>query len=133
MAAPAKAGQCQPGANVIEVVDRVQQRLPTLRASLPGNLNVAVLTDRTQPLRALVTDVQYELGLAILLVVNVISLSIALGGLFSLPNRIWTLGPALAETIFEGGAQAAVKQAAASYDQIAVNYRGTVLSALAEC
>jgi NodT family efflux transporter outer membrane factor (OMF) lipoprotein len=55
----------------------------------------------------------------------------ALGGLFSLPNRIWTLGPALAETLFDGGArEAAVKQAEASYDQIAANYRGTVLSAL---
>ncbi|WP_219268139.1 efflux transporter outer membrane subunit [Pseudomonas sp. Xaverov 259] len=55
----------------------------------------------------------------------------ALGGLFSLPNRIWTLGPALAETIFDGGArEAAVKQAEASYDQIAAAYRGTVLSAL---
>lgn len=55
----------------------------------------------------------------------------ALGGLFSLPNRIWTLGPALAATLFDGGArEAAVKQAEASYDQIAANYRGTVLSAL---
>lgn len=55
----------------------------------------------------------------------------ALGGLFSLPNRIWTLGPALAETIFDGGArEAAVQQARASYDQDAANYRGTVLSAL---
>jgi len=55
----------------------------------------------------------------------------ALGGLFSLPNRIWTLGPALAETLFDGGArEAAVKQAEASYDQIAANYRGTVLGAL---
>lgn len=55
----------------------------------------------------------------------------ALGGLFSMPNRIWTLGPSLAETLFDGGArEAAVKQAEASYDQIAANYRGTVLSAL---
>ncbi|OLY74977.1 RND transporter [Pseudomonas sp. ATCC PTA-122608] len=55
----------------------------------------------------------------------------ALGGLFSLPNRIWTLGPALAQTLFDGGArEAAVRQAEASYDQIAANYRGTVLSAL---
>jgi outer membrane protein TolC len=54
-----------------------------------------------------------------------------LGGLFSLPNRIWTLGPALAQTLFDGGArEAAVKQAEASYDQIAATYRGTVLSAL---
>lgn len=55
----------------------------------------------------------------------------ALGGLFSLPNRIWTLGPALAETIFDGGAREAAKQQAqASYDQDVANYRGTVLSAL---
>ncbi|MCU1752579.1 efflux transporter outer membrane subunit [Pseudomonas sp. 6D_7.1_Bac1] len=55
----------------------------------------------------------------------------ALGGLFSVPNRIWTLGPALAETIFEGGArEAAVQQAQASYDQDVANYRGTVLGAL---
>ncbi|RON11498.1 RND transporter [Pseudomonas brassicacearum] len=55
----------------------------------------------------------------------------ALGGLFSVPNRVWTLGPALAETIFEGGARkAAVQQARASYDQDVANYRGTVLGAL---
>ena len=55
----------------------------------------------------------------------------ALGSLFSVPNRIWTLGPALAATIFDGGArEAAVQQAQASYDQDAANYRGTVLSAL---
>ncbi|MGA8132780.1 MULTISPECIES: efflux RND transporter permease subunit [Pseudomonas] len=66
--------QRQPGANVIQVVDRVQQLLPTLRASLPGTLKVSVLTDRTQTIRASVTDVQYELGVAILLVVLVIFL-----------------------------------------------------------
>ncbi|SDU92672.1 efflux transporter, outer membrane factor (OMF) lipoprotein, NodT family [Pseudomonas vancouverensis] len=55
----------------------------------------------------------------------------AFGGLFALPNRIWTLGPALAETIFDGGAREAAKQQAqASYDQDVANYRGTVLGAL---
>ncbi|WP_256261292.1 efflux transporter outer membrane subunit [Pseudomonas gingeri] len=55
----------------------------------------------------------------------------ALGGLFSLPNRIWSVGPALAETLFDGGARsAAVKEAEASYDEEVANYRGTVLSAL---
>ncbi|MQT45079.1 RND transporter, partial [Pseudomonas sp. FSL R10-0765] len=55
----------------------------------------------------------------------------ALGSLFSVPNRIWTLGPALAATLFDGGArEAAVQQAQASYDQDAATYRGTVLSAL---
>ncbi|WP_421524284.1 efflux RND transporter permease subunit [Pseudomonas yamanorum] len=64
--------QRQPGANVIQVVDRVQQLLPKLRASLPGTLKVDVLTDRTQTIRASVTDVQYELAMAIGLVVIVI-------------------------------------------------------------
>ncbi|MBK5530818.1 efflux RND transporter permease subunit [Pseudomonas sp. TH06] len=66
--------QRQPGANVIDVVDRVQQLLPKLRASLPATLKVSVLTDRTQTIRASVTDVQYELGVAVLLVVMVIFL-----------------------------------------------------------
>ncbi|WP_407729200.1 efflux transporter outer membrane subunit [Pseudomonas helleri] len=55
----------------------------------------------------------------------------ALGSLFSVPNRIWTLGPALAATLFDGGARgAAVQQAQTGYDQDAATYRGTVLSAL---
>ncbi|MGE8154712.1 efflux RND transporter permease subunit [Pseudomonas vancouverensis] len=66
--------QRQPGANVIDVVDRVQKLLPTLRASLPATLKVAVLTDRTQTIRASVVDVQFELGVAVLLVVIVIFL-----------------------------------------------------------
>src|SRR5690606_2982635 len=44
--------QRQPGANVIEVVDRVQQLLPQISATLPANLEVTVLTDRTQTIRA---------------------------------------------------------------------------------
>ncbi|MBO9551649.1 efflux RND transporter permease subunit [Pseudomonas sp.] len=64
--------QRQPGANVIDVVDRVQHLLPTLRAGLPGTLKVAVLTDRTQTIRASVSDVQFELGVAVVLVVLVI-------------------------------------------------------------
>jgi multidrug efflux pump len=66
--------QRQPGANVIEVVDRVQRLLPQLRASLPGTLHVAALTDRTQTIRASVRDVQYELATAVALVVMVIFL-----------------------------------------------------------
>ncbi len=50
--------------------------------------------------------------------------------LFSLPNRFWTLGPTLAETIFDGGARtAAVREAEASYDEDVANYRNTVLAA----
>jgi len=66
--------QRQPGANVIAVVDRIQQMLPSLNAGLPQSLDVAVLTDRTQTIRASVRDVQFELILAIALVVMVIFL-----------------------------------------------------------
>ena len=64
--------QRQPGANVIEVVDRIQALLPQLRAALPSAVDVAVLTDRTTTIRASVADVEFELGLAVVLVVIVI-------------------------------------------------------------
>ncbi len=66
--------QRQPGANVIEVVDRIQALLPQLRAALPAAVDVTVLTDRTTTIRASVNDVQFELGLAVVLVVLVIFL-----------------------------------------------------------
>jgi multidrug efflux pump len=64
--------QRQPGANVIEVVDGIQRLLPQLRASLPAGVDVEVLTDRTTTIRASVADVEFELGLAVVLVVLVI-------------------------------------------------------------
>ncbi len=64
--------QRQPGANVIEVVDRIKALLPTLRETLPNSLDVTVLTDRTLTIRASVRDVQIELGFAVILVVAVI-------------------------------------------------------------
>ena len=63
--------QRQPGANVIEVVDRVTELLPQLTASLPSTLNVAVISDRTGTIRASVRDVQHELIFAVALVVMV--------------------------------------------------------------
>ena len=66
--------QRQPGANVIEVVDRITQLLPQLRASLPAAIDVAILTDRTTTVRASVADVQWELMLSVALVVLVIFL-----------------------------------------------------------
>ena len=66
--------QRQPGANVIEVVDRVKALLPQLQASLPLSIEVLPLTDRTVTIRASVHDVQFELLLAIALVVMVIFL-----------------------------------------------------------
>jgi len=63
--------QRQPGANVIDVVERIQALLPEVTASMPAGLDVVVLTDRTQTIRAAVTDVQHELMLATILVVMV--------------------------------------------------------------
>ncbi len=66
--------QRQPGANVIQVVDRVKQLLPQLQASLPPAVEVSLLTDRTTTIRASVKDVQFELLLSVALVVMVIFL-----------------------------------------------------------
>ena len=63
--------QRQPGANVIEVVDRIKHLLPSITDNLPAGLDVSVLTDRTQTIRAAVKDVQHELLIAIVLVVMV--------------------------------------------------------------
>ncbi|MCJ0764492.1 multidrug efflux RND transporter permease subunit [Variovorax terrae] len=62
----------QPGANVIETVDRVKALLPQLQLTLPASMDVQILTDRTVTIRASVHDVQVELLLAVLLVVAVI-------------------------------------------------------------
>ncbi|RST55088.1 efflux RND transporter permease subunit [Variovorax sp. MHTC-1] len=64
--------QRQPGANVIGTVDAIKKLLPDLEASLPGSLQVEVLSDRTAGIRASVHHVQLELALAVVLVVLVI-------------------------------------------------------------
>ena len=66
--------QRQPGANVIAVVDAIKSRLPDLKNALPAAAEVTVLTDRTNTIRASVSDVEFELGLAVVLVVLVIFL-----------------------------------------------------------
>ncbi len=66
--------QRQPGANIISVVDRVQALLPQLRNTLPASVNLQILTDRTNTIRASVADVKFELLLTIALVVMVIFL-----------------------------------------------------------
>ncbi len=63
--------QRQPGANVIAVVDQVRALLPQLQASLPKGVDVAVLSDRTESIRASIRGVQHELLIAITLVVMV--------------------------------------------------------------
>jgi|APCry1669192522_1035417.scaffolds.fasta_scaffold00195_4 HAE1 family hydrophobic/amphiphilic exporter-1 len=62
----------QPGANVIETVDKIKARLPQLIAAFPPAIHVSILSDRTQTIRAAVKDVQYTLLLTIVLVVMVI-------------------------------------------------------------
>src|ERR1700723_2525532 len=66
--------QRQPGANIIQVVDRVQKLLPLLKSNLPASVDVTVLTDRTTTIRASVQDVEFELMLTVGLVVMVIFL-----------------------------------------------------------
>ena len=66
--------QRQPGANIINVVDRIKNLLPQLKASLPTSVQLSTLTDRTTTIRASVADVQFELMLTVALVVLVIFL-----------------------------------------------------------
>ena len=63
--------QRQPGANVIDVVDRIHKLIPALRQALPANLDLKVMSDRTVTIRASVHDVQVEMLIAIFLVVLV--------------------------------------------------------------
>jgi HAE1 family hydrophobic/amphiphilic exporter-1 len=62
----------QPGANVIETVDKIMAELPRIKASMPSSIDIGVLSDRTQTIRAAVHDVQFTLLLTIVLVVAVI-------------------------------------------------------------
>jgi multidrug efflux pump len=64
----------QPGANTIQVVDRIKELLPQLKANLPAGIDVSVLTDRTTTIRASVGDVEFSLMLTIALVVMAIFL-----------------------------------------------------------
>jgi multidrug efflux pump len=66
--------QRQPGANIIGVVDRIRATLPQLQSALPPTVQVKILADRTETIRASVSDVQFELMLTVGLVVMVIFL-----------------------------------------------------------
>jgi multidrug efflux pump len=66
--------QSQPGANVIETVERVKALLPQLQAALPASVDVQVIADRTTTIRASVQSTEFELLLAVALVVMVIFL-----------------------------------------------------------
>src|ERR1700726_2596799 len=80
--------QRQPGANIIQTVDRIKQLLPKLTASIPPAVKVSILTDRTQTIRASVHDVQFTLVLTVILVILVI---------FIFLRRVWaTVIPSVA-------------------------------------
>ena len=64
----------QPGANVISTVDRIKAALPRLEAAIPPSIHTSIIMDRTQTIRASVTDVQLTLLLSVSLVVMVIFL-----------------------------------------------------------
>jgi multidrug efflux pump len=66
--------QRQPGANTITVVNSIQKILPQLEANLPAGINVTTMTDMTTSIQASVHDVEFELGLTVVLVVMVIFL-----------------------------------------------------------
>ncbi len=78
--------QRQPGANVIEVVDRVKRLLPQLQATLPGAVDLVLLTDRTTTIRASVRDVKIELVFAVVLVVMVIFLFLRNAAATAIPS-----------------------------------------------
>jgi len=66
--------QRQPGTNTVQVVDAIKGLLPTFRAQMPGSVNLNVLYDRSESIRASIEDVKFTLYLAIALVVLVIFL-----------------------------------------------------------
>jgi hydrophobe/amphiphile efflux-1 (HAE1) family protein len=66
--------QRQPGANVIDTVNRIKAMLPVLKASIPAAVNISIISDRTETIRASVADVEFTLLLTVALVVMVIFL-----------------------------------------------------------
>ena len=83
--------QRQPDANTVEVVDRIKTMLPTFQQQLPADASLLVFNDRSASIRTAVADVQFTLGLTIILVIMVIYIFV---------RRIWaTLIPTLAVPI----------------------------------
>jgi multidrug efflux pump len=69
----------QPGANIIDTVDRIRALLPSLRASIPSGINLAVMQDRTTTIRASVRDVEITMSISIGLVILVVFLFLRSG------------------------------------------------------
>src|ERR1700723_3408362 len=104
--------QRQPGANVVDVVNRIQELMPSLKADMPAGVDVALLTDRTITIRASVKDVEFELILAVVLVVLVIWLF--------LRNIPATIIPSLSVPLSLVGALAIMYQAGFSLDNLSL-------------
>ncbi|WP_054892504.1 MULTISPECIES: multidrug efflux RND transporter permease subunit [unclassified Pseudomonas] len=64
----------QPGANIVDTVDRVLDALPRLQEMLPASVEVSVLNDRTQTIRASLHEVELTLMIAVILVIGVMAL-----------------------------------------------------------
>jgi multidrug efflux pump len=104
--------QRQPGANVIQVVDSIDKLLPQLTSTLPRAIEITPLTDRTVTIRASVEDVEFELSLAVGLVVLVIFLF--------LRNVPATIIPSLSVPLSLIGALAIMYQAGFSLDNLSL-------------
>jgi hydrophobe/amphiphile efflux-1 (HAE1) family protein len=102
----------QPGANVIETVDLIKQALPRLQAVIPPAVSVDILSDRTETIRASVKDVEFTLGLTIVLVVLVI--------LLFLRNLRVTVIPGLVVPLSLLGATAVMYLAGFSLDNLSL-------------
>jgi hydrophobe/amphiphile efflux-1 (HAE1) family protein len=104
--------QRQPGANVIATVDQIKKALPQLQASLPPSIKVEIVSDRTQTIRASVTDVKFTLLLTIALVVGVIFLFL---------RKLWaTVIPAVAVPLSLIGTLAAIYVLGYSLDNLSL-------------
>jgi HAE1 family hydrophobic/amphiphilic exporter-1 len=104
--------QRQPGANVIATVDQIRKALPQLEASLPPSIRVAIVSDRTQTIRASVADVKFTLMLTIALVVGVIFLFL---------RKLWaTVIPAIAVPLSLVGTLAVIYVLGFSLDNLSL-------------
>src|ERR1700740_1695424 len=104
--------QRQPGANIIQTVDRVKKLLPRLTASLPPSVHVSILADRTETIRASVRDVQFTLLLTVVLVVMV---------MFVFLRKFWaTVIPSVALPLAVIGTFGAMKLIGFSLDNLSL-------------
>ncbi len=104
--------QRQPGANIIETADKVKALLPKLKSAIPPAIKVAILSDRTETIRASVKDVQFTMMLTIALVVLVI---------FVFLRKLWaTVIPSIALPLAIIGTFGVMKLAGFSLDNLSL-------------